>query len=918
MPKANVAFESFTSGLVSPLALARTDIPRIRLGAEQMDNWLPKTIGPMSLRPGLKYLGASRSNLAAAWIGFVARTTDTALLEITDGKLRVWVDDALVTRPSVSTTISNGDFSSSSGWTDNSTGGGDVAYTGSGLRLDAVNRGGVAEVIREITVAGGDQNVEHALSIYVRRGPIIFRCGSTSTNDNYIPETELGTGYHSLTFTPTGNFHLTFRSEVDVRRYVGSVAVEASGVMTVTAPWAAADLSKIRHDQSADVVYVACHGYRQHKIERRNNARSWSVVEYAPDDGPFFPVRSKRVRLKVDQTYGNATMTADRKFFKSTHVGALFRLFHTGQGGTFKLASDADVWTDPIRVSGVKDTGKDADTPHNDRRWTYNINGTWNGTIKVFRSIVAEDEGYQVFPKKAGSNDQTITGNTGTEAVHDGGSSNNVIAWYRMGFSPYTSGAASIAIDYEGGGKTGIVRVIGYNSATSVDVEILVPVSSTKYTKDWREGMWSDYQGFPSSVALDEGRLWWFGPTYMFGSVSDDYENFNQDTEGDAGPIIRSVGTGPVDVMNFALSLNRLIVGTDGAEYGVRSSDFDEPLTPTNTNARSFSTQGSSAAVGAVKVDRRGIFVQRSGRRAYAMGYDVNAQDYQSEDITKLVPELCASGIVSMAVQRQPDTRIHAVLGDGTVAVLLFEPEDEVVCWSVISTDGVIEKAVILPAADEDGVYYHVKRTIDAADVRYLEKLALEEECEGGQFNHQADAYLVYDGASTSVIGGLSHLEGEEVIVWANGEDLSPDDSNGVQTTYTVASGSITLGQSVTKAIVGLPYKARWKSTKLAYAAAAGTALTQRKRVNQLGVILGAAHVNSLHYGPDFDTLDALPRDHEGATVDEDEVFAAYDAPSFEFNGTWDADSRLCLEARAPRPCTILAAVIGIDTSEKI
>ena len=33
------------------------------------------------------------------------------------------------------------------------------------------------------------------------------------------------------------------------------------------------------------------------------------------------------------------------------------------------------------------------------------------------------------------------------------------------------------------------------------------------------------------------------------------------------------------------------------------------------------------------------------------------------------------------------------------------------------------------------------------------------------------------------------------------------------------------------------------------------------------------------------------------------------------FPGEWNTDSRLCLKAAAPRPCTVLAAVVGVETS---
>jgi hypothetical protein len=217
---------------------------------------------------------------------------------------------------------------------------------------------------------------------------------------------------------------------------------------------------------------------------------------------------------------------------------------------------------------------------------------------------------------------------------------------------------------------------------------------------------------------------------------------------------------------------------------------------------------------------------------------------------------------------------------------------------------------VVLPAVgEEDRVYYLVKRTVDGATVRYLEKWALTSECEGGTLNKQADSFLHYSGAATQIITGMEHLEGEDVVVWADGVDLGA---------YTVTFSSVTLNTTVTEAIIGLGYSATFKSTKLAYAAQGGSALTQKKRIDHVGLILRNTHYQGLQYGDSFDMLDDLPLVEAGQVTAAGTIWDHYDYDSVEFNGTYDADSRLCLKASAPRPCTVLAAVLSMNTNEKL
>lgn len=903
MAKSNLGFLAFNRGLVSASALARIDVERIRLSASVMTNWLPHTAGSMSLRPGFGYIANSASNNRARYLEFVAATSDTALIEVTNSVVRIVINDVLLTRPSVATSISNGSFATSVNWTDGSAGGGALTFGGSGLILNATNRGGLAKCTRQITVAGGDQGVEHGLRITVGRGPVTFRCGSSAGGDQYVTETVLRTGVHSLAITPTGDFHFTFQSDLQRNVIVTSISVEAAGVISIPAPWTTSDLDYLRRDQSADVVFIACDGYKQRRIERRGTGRSWSVVEYSPEDGPFSAGRTAKAKLKVAATYGNTALTSDKAFFKSTQVGAMFRLFNTGYNGSFKLGAE-DTYTDPIRVTGVRNDS----ASYNDRAWSYAITGTWVGTINIQRSFDGPDSGFQDYGPG-------ITSNASGSASDE---DNNTIVYYRFGFKPgnYTSGTATVSLVYAGGGGFGICRVTALTSSTVVDVEVLKEFNDTVHTADWRESIWSDLRGWPTAVGLYEGRLWWPGRIYNIGSISDAYESFDQDAEGDKGPIVRTIGSGPVDVINWLLPLQRQILGTAGSEISVRSSSFDEPLTPQNANAKNASTQGS-AKIAAAVVDTRGVFVQRSRKRLFELVYDPQGFDYSSAELTTLVPDLTGSAkFVWLAVQRQPDTRIHCGLDDGTVMVLTYEPSGDLKCWSKIAmpTGSVqILGAAVLPGDDEDKVYYHV---VDGSQ-RHLLKWALESECVGGTLNKQLDTFITYTGGATTTPTVTPFVAGNVLTVWANGVCLA--DVNGDVATFT-ASGSpaiITLPSSLTNLVIGRAYQATYKSTKLAYASEMGTPLTQRKKIDYIGLILQNTHHRGLLVGRDFTNINNLPQVKDELAVTADTIHADWDQPAGMFDGSWNTDSRLCLVANAPRPCTICAAVLTVDQHDK-
>lgn len=206
MSRVNAALLAFNRGPIDPLALARTDFSRTALSAEVQTNYMPRVLGSMMARPGSEYLTSSHNDAKAYYIPFVYANDDTALIELTDMVLRPLVNEAAITRPSVSTTIANGSFSSSASWTDADEAGG-VSTVGSGQMTLLGDSSNSAIRTQTVVVAGGDIGVEHGLRIVVSRGPVRVRIGSSSGGDEYVTDKLLSAGTHSFSIVPSGNIY---------------------------------------------------------------------------------------------------------------------------------------------------------------------------------------------------------------------------------------------------------------------------------------------------------------------------------------------------------------------------------------------------------------------------------------------------------------------------------------------------------------------------------------------------------------------------------------------------------------------------------------------------------------------------------------------------------------------------------------
>ena len=904
MARVRTFAHAFNVGVHDSTALARVDLERMRLAAEVQTNMLPFATGQGVMRPGLQYLGTTDTSAAARIKEFVFGATDAALMEFSNQSLRVWNSDALITRVSVATAVTNGDFSSDTGWTLTATTGGTATISGGKLTLAAVGRGAKPTCVRSVTVDAGDQAKVHAVRIIVDRGPVNFRLGTTSGGGELIATTSLETGTHSLAFTPgTGTIYPWFGTTTQQTKIVDSITVEAAGVMELPTVWLTADLDKMRFAQSADVVFVACRGYKPYRIERRGPA-SWSIVAYKTSDGPYMlpGVSALNTLATVGATNGaNTTVTTDAPYFTASHVGALIKIDAASQEFRTDLAG-AEQYTEAMRVYAF---GSSKD-------FSVTRAGTWSGTLTLQISLDGPDFGFRDYD--VSGTPVTYTGNgTSSRDVFDG--YDNLVFWVRVGFKSgaYTSGTAEVSLLWDGGFGSGVGRITAFNSATSVDVEVLDNFRSAKASPSWRIGEWSDANIWPSAVSLYDGRLWWSGFDRIWGSVSDDFTNFDEDFEGDAGPISRSIATGGINETQWLLGLQRLIIGTEGAVAVAKASSLDEPLTPTGFTIRDASSVGVGA-VDPAKLDGRGLAVERAGRAIMEIVFDASQSDYRVTQLSKLTTELFSSGVRSIAVQRRPETRIWIVCNDGTCVVCVYEPDQEVIAFVPIETDGEFESAAVLPANAQDRVYFVVKRTVNNATVRYLEKMALDDEVKPGNLCRVMDSFTTGTASATATIPVGAHLIGETVVAWVNGAPM--ETATGVRGTYVVdGSGNITLAAPVTgNWVAGLPYRMRYKSARLAYGAEGGTAMLARKEVNTIGAIMTDFTRQGVKHGMSFDKMYRLPEKGSGKTL-SNIVTDVEDIVPFSAGGGWSLDSRVHLEVNSPYTATFCGVVLDITTS---
>jgi hypothetical protein len=689
MAKTNKILQSFNAGELSPLMDMRIDQDKYQMGCRTMENFYPLIYGGAERRPGTYFVAQAKSNTAKCrLIDFVYSTSQSYVMEFGNQYIRFYANSGRFVGVLAASTAA---------W-----------VTGTKYFAGDFAKG-----------SDGD----------------IYRCLITHTSDNGGGD---GTGGD-----PDSDGNPTqWENSTD-----NALTADNYPIYEVPSPYLTADLFQLKIEQSADVMYITHPNYEPRKLSRIS-ATTFVLEELDFRDGPFQDQNTVTTALMaVSATTGNAiTLTASGtnadgsnfEPFKSTGgvdntghapsgatgdaqagttqtnksiTGALFKIVHSNESNEINQTFTGISMSSTLFIyKGVK--------------WDWVTNGTWTGTIKLERSY--DNSTWEVLHTVVSENNNNVQLD-GTEETDD--------AYYRINATAFTSGSCNTQLTTRDSSHIGIVEITAVASATSATANVLSTIGSTDTTHRWSESHWSNYRGWPNSVAISsEERLTFAGstsfPLTVWGSVAGDYTSMKSGSLDDDAIVFTLVGSGRQNEILWIISKNSLILGTYGGEHLLGASDENEAMTPTNVRAKIQSTYGSKNIQSKLVGDAV-LFVQRGGRRLREMHYDFAKDTQVADDLTVFSNHITESQVVDMAYQRTPDPMIWAVRDDGQLAVMSYERAQEVFSWCRVFTstndeESDIESVAVIPTTgEEDQVWISVERTMTGVNsgnpVRYIE-----------------------------------------------------------------------------------------------------------------------------------------------------------------------------------------------------
>lgn len=766
-------------------------------------------------------------------------------------------------------------------------------------------------------------------------------------------------GWYSLTFTPgVATFYISARR--DKRGLTALTDMEFVGAaadLVVRTPYQEEDLRGLRFTQSRDVRLIFHTSHAPRALTRYSND-SWGLSAWRNTGGPFMAAAGDESTMTPAATSGvDVDIECNRDFFEPDHVGGLVEITHLGQRVSRTITAE-DQWSDPIRVVGVND----------DRDFRIQITGIAGGTIVTLQRSVGTD--YEWTSIDTFSADDTDTYDDGLD---------NVVTYYRIGVESgdFGSGSTEVTLTYSSGTTAGVGRIVSYTDARHVSVDVLTNFAKTDASRNWREGSWSGFRGWPAAGDLFDGRLWAGMALDVFASGPDKLTVFAVGS-GDGDAINRSMTVGDASPIRWIKGAFRLLVGTDAGAADIdavrigdasvlqiRSSAFDEPITPTNMTLRETSA--------------RLAYVNSTGFRLLRLRFDLETNSFVDDDLTRMHADIArlGDGFIDLAYQARPVSRLWAPRADGQLPQVTASEAEDVVGWSRIALgwgsafaaylrdlqdeadeDGeaidlsdelapaAVESVSVVPAVDgghdepQDYVHLIVAR-VSAGGVlgRFHERLAAERWMDPAEAWH-VERGVRYEGEPASYLWGLDHLLGESVYVWGDAAQFGPFEVVPLETlddSFTDGEIGVYLGAGVevSTAIIGLPMRTRYLSGKLPYGAQAGSAVGETKRVTHVtflfyktalgdisvGIVDGNAASTAIAKGEEpFDIGDLQPivDAAEGFTTDDAAVLYTGELQvSLGTSTDHMGDPRLAIEVRGCAPAAILGYVVNMVTNER-
>jgi hypothetical protein len=318
----------------------------------------------------------------------------------------------------------------------------------------------------------------------------------------------------------------------------------------------------------------------------------------------------------------------------------------------------------------------------------YLISSNWNAGSALIGSIILEEslDGIIWSPRKEWITTANTDGN-----ISFSGEAPTLGAWYRFRGYKKSGGNKSIKIEPVSSilnipFKITLVendkKAIG--KVTLPNNQLPPPQAVGTGTKLFYRGAFSENNGYPSTVAFFENRLWFGGTkndrTRLWASNVDDFYNFLIGTD-DSSALDVSLASTETNKINWIKPFNKtLVIATEGEVWTIDSGENDGPLTPTSLRARTRLKLGSNY-VPPILTGESLLWLQRGGEALREFAYRFENDQFSGPEMSLFSSHLFKGGVHSASFQNNPEPIWWGINNNGELLSMSYNREQEIVGW---------------------------------------------------------------------------------------------------------------------------------------------------------------------------------------------------------------------------------------------
>ena len=503
--------------------------------------------------------------------------------------------------------------------------------------------------------------------------------------------------------------------------------MDGASPLEVTSPYAFDDLALLTYEQSADVMFL-CHPSYPPYYLIRNADDDWifEVAALTPGIDQPLPVATEWSATPTATTirqieYRATAIGADGEESLPTAINSV--LVET----VWPAGATVDVRWNAIRLAA-------------DYKWVASASGTDEYYMDL---LVAGDPGIDTLPTAVYDDKEGMTyeATLGTLGLGEWGYGDNDSLGSNRIYVRLAAGAVDPDDVSYADGKLQVKRAedneyniyksprgqFGWMGNTETPWfldDYVEPDTSLGYPVN--EPIFNTADEYPGAVALYKQRLCYArtnnDPQTIVTSKIALYNNFGVKSPTSADDAF--TGTIParqVNEIRHMVAMDKLVIFTAGSEWIMAVTEAASSL-PFSLDVQGY--RGAAAGIRPIPIGNTILFVGRDSKHVRDLAYSFQDDSYLGDDVSVYVPHLFQGRKVKeWAWQETPDSILWLVMDDGSALSLTYVKEQKVFAWTEHDTDGYFESVASISTDDEDEVYFVVKRNIEGADVRFVERL---------------------------------------------------------------------------------------------------------------------------------------------------------------------------------------------------